>query len=73
VGLKGILLQELENVLKLITAADNRVKTIPKANSIFRMTCGDAISFTLYGAQLTCRSADRSVRKWKDRSTIELL
>lgn len=46
---------------------------IPKAGSIFLLSIGVCKeSFTLYGNQLQFRAAERAVRKFKVKPTIDL-
>ena len=70
VGKEGILLQETQNTLKLI-CRDNKIRTIPKANSVFVFGL-DGFLFTLYGNHLRYRTGERSARKFKDKTTVDL-
>ena len=83
VNTKGIVIQETQNTLRLITTS-NRVKSkllptplinhlspaIPKAGCLFEFTVGEHC-FTLHGCNMCFRAADRSARKFKDRPSIE--
>lgn len=70
IGIKGILLKETENMFELIDV-DNVVRKIPKANSVFEIDLhGNPMH--LFGTHMQIRSADRSSRKFKTKSTIDL-
>lgn len=73
VGKEGILVQETENTFKIITRQD-RLLTIPKENTVFNFELPPPHKeiITLYGNQLCFRSADRSLRKYKFKPTVEL-
>ncbi|XP_072014169.1 ribonuclease P protein subunit p29-like [Amphiura filiformis] len=70
VGTSGIMLQETRNVFKIITK-ENRLKTIPKANSIFTLSL-DGLAITIYGNHFRLRASERSVKKFKLKPTIDL-
>ncbi|XP_046842716.1 ribonuclease P protein subunit p29-like [Xenia sp. Carnegie-2017] len=70
VGLSGIMIQELKNVFKIITK-QNELKTLPKINSVFTVDVGGYLC-TLYGNHLRVRSAERSSKKLKSKSTTDL-
>ncbi|XP_036440391.1 ribonuclease P protein subunit p29 [Colossoma macropomum] len=70
VGTTGILVQELKHVFKIITKED-RLKTIPKRNSVFSVEIGDFITH-IYGSRFELRSSERSAKKFKVRGTIDL-
>ncbi|CAO3581474.1 unnamed protein product [Absidia cylindrospora] len=72
VGSTGIMIQETMNVFSIVTK-DDKMKKIPKTGSIFLLStnaCKE--SFTLYGNQLQFRAAERAVRKFKVKPTIDL-
>ncbi|XP_071959344.1 ribonuclease P protein subunit p29-like [Antedon mediterranea] len=70
IGQSGILLQETRNVFKIITKED-KLKTIPKANSIFTYEfCGHVVD--IYGNQFKHRSSQRSARRFKTKPTVDL-
>eukprot|EP00117_Sycon_ciliatum_P001452 scpid64303/ scgid7111/ Ribonuclease P protein subunit p29 len=70
VGTTGIILQELQNVFKIVTRADC-VKVIPKAHTVFTFELG-GFHMTLYGNQLGSRASERSAKKFKSKPTIDL-
>ncbi|XP_070574062.1 ribonuclease P protein subunit p29-like [Ptychodera flava] len=70
VGISGIVVQETKNVWKIITK-ENKLKTIPKANTIFCVEI-EGIVVTLYGNHLRRKSSERSVKKFKSKNTIDL-
>ncbi|KAI4898644.1 hypothetical protein NFI96_026001 [Prochilodus magdalenae] len=70
VGTTGILVQELKHVFKFITKED-RLKTIPKRNSVFSVEIGDFVTH-IYGSKFELRSSERSAKKFKVRGTIDL-
>ncbi|XP_034039837.1 ribonuclease P protein subunit p29 [Thalassophryne amazonica] len=70
VGATGILVQELKHVFKLITKED-KVKVIPKRNSVFSMEFSGFVSH-IYGSQFEKRAGERSAKKFKVRRTIDL-
>jgi len=70
VGVTGIVLQEMTNVFKLITLA-NQLKIIPKAGNIFSF-CAAENDVTLYGNNICFRSYDRTARRWRNFSSIVL-
>ncbi|QRV89745.1 ribonuclease P protein subunit p29 [Ceratobasidium sp. AG-Ba] len=78
VGLTGIVIEEAANVFRIITP-DDRVKVLPKQNSIFTFAIPlqpgqeePQIQFELYGNQFRFRADDRASRKFKSKETIEL-
>ncbi|XP_060767893.1 ribonuclease P protein subunit p29 [Neoarius graeffei] len=70
VGSTGILVQELKHVFKIITK-ENRLKTIPKRNSVFSVEIGDFVTH-IYGSKFEFRSSVRSAKKFKMSGTIDL-
>lgn len=70
VGSSGILVQELKHVFKIITK-ENRLKTIPKRNSVFSVEMGDFVTH-IYGSKFEFRSSERSAKKFKTRGSIDL-
>jgi len=72
VGATGILVQETENTFKVVTV-DDKLKVIPKAHSVFSLKLGELPHVaTLYGNHFCYRSYERSGRKFKTKTTIEL-
>ncbi|KAI9023707.1 Rof/RNase P-like protein, partial [Phycomyces nitens] len=72
VGIEGIVIQETLNVFKIISK-NNKLQQIPKASSVFTMEVECCASvFTLYGSQLQFRAADRAVKKFKPKPSIDL-
>ncbi|KAI8059157.1 ribonuclease P protein subunit p29 [Gongronella butleri] len=70
VGMTGIMIQETMNLFCLLTK-ENQLKKIPKVCTVFQLqACG--YTFTIYGKQLQFRSAERAVRKFKQKPTIDL-
>ena len=70
-GKRGIVVQESYKNFKLI-GEDDRLVTVAKRHSIFSFTFGDQIVVRLFGDQIVMRAAERSVKKFKHRSSIEL-
>lgn len=70
VGQTGILLQELKHIFKIITKED-KIKVIPKRNSVFSVEIGDFITH-IYGSKFELRSSERSAKKFKVKGTIDL-
>jgi ribonuclease P protein subunit POP4 len=70
IGIRGIVLQETYHCFKLISA-DNRLITVNKRHSIFSFVLGAHV-VRLFGDQIIMRAAERSVKKFKHRNTIEL-
>ncbi|XP_014788430.1 ribonuclease P protein subunit p29 [Octopus bimaculoides] len=70
VGTTGIVLMETKNIFKIITK-DDKFKCIPKKNSVFCFSL-DAYCFTLYGNHMKVKASERSHRKFKTKSTIDL-
>ena len=71
VGTSGIVLQETSNTFKIITK-ENRYKVVPKANNIFSIQTSPSLVATLYGNHIIYKSADRSVRKYKAKQTLDI-
>lgn len=69
-GAQGIVVQETENVFRLVTAAD-RLLTIPKHGNVFSFTHGTD-TYTLYGEQIKYKASERAVRKFKSKATLSL-
>eukprot|EP01087_Luapelamoeba_hula_P002258 TRINITY_DN1194_c3_g1_i3.p1 TRINITY_DN1194_c3_g1~~TRINITY_DN1194_c3_g1_i3.p1 ORF type:complete len:296 (-),score=72.41 TRINITY_DN1194_c3_g1_i3:35-922(-) len=70
IAAEGIVIKETSNTFQIINKA-NKLKVIPKQNSIFSITaCSKTV--TLYGNNFMFRSADRSARKFKYKPTIQL-
>ncbi|XP_077983316.1 ribonuclease P protein subunit p29-like isoform X2 [Glandiceps talaboti] len=70
VGTSGIVVQETKNMFKIITK-ENKLKTISKVNTIFCVEF-EGVLITLYGNHLRRRSSERSVKKFKSKTTIDL-
>ena len=70
VGLVGICIRETLNIFYIITEQDNLVK-IPKVNTIFSITVADSL-IKIYGNNFRFKAADRSNKRVKHVSTIEL-
>ncbi|XP_066205285.1 ribonuclease P protein subunit p29 [Saccopteryx leptura] len=70
VGVTGILLQETKHVFKVITKED-RLKVIPKLNSVFAVETDGFISY-IYGSKFQLRSSERSAKKFKAKGSIDL-
>ncbi|KAI5088824.1 ribonuclease P protein subunit p29, partial [Silurus meridionalis] len=70
VGSTGILVQELKHIFKIITQ-ENRLKIIPKKNSVFSVEMGDFVTY-IYGSKFELRSSERSAKKFKTKGTIDL-
>ncbi|KAI9484801.1 Rof/RNase P-like protein [Zychaea mexicana] len=72
VGSAGIVVQETQNLFKIITQED-RLKSIPKGKTVFQVELDAcACTLTLYGQQLLTRSAERAAKKFKAKPTIDL-
>lgn len=82
VGSSGIVIEETANVFRIITSED-RVKVLPKQNSVFTFTVplkpeqeesdsSPHLQLELYGNQFRYRADDRASRKFKNKETIEL-
>ncbi|XP_016352547.1 ribonuclease P protein subunit p29-like [Sinocyclocheilus anshuiensis] len=70
VGLTGILVQQLKHVFK-ITTKEDKLKVIPKRNSVFSVELGDFVTH-IYGSKFELRSSERSAKKFKVKGTIDL-
>ncbi|XP_051755103.1 ribonuclease P protein subunit p29 isoform X2 [Ctenopharyngodon idella] len=70
VGLTGILVQEMKHIFKIITKED-KLKVIPKRNSVFSVEIGDFVTH-IYGSTFELRSSERSAKKFKVKGTIDL-
>lgn len=70
VGISGIIIQETRNMFVLITPED-KVKRIPKAQSIFTTVLQD-YAFTIYGNQFLVKPGDRAAKKFKLKPTTDL-
>jgi ribonuclease P protein subunit POP4 len=70
VGTTGIVVQETRNTFKLITK-DDRLKVIPKANSVFTFEL-DGFIFTIHGNHFRVKSSERVVKKFKSKDSVEL-
>ncbi|XP_029000659.1 ribonuclease P protein subunit p29 [Betta splendens] len=70
VGTTGILVQEFKHVFKIITKQD-KIKVIPKRNSVFAIEINGFISH-IYGNKFEHRASERSAKKFKVRGTIDL-
>ncbi|KAM3876876.1 ribonuclease P protein subunit p29 [Diretmus argenteus] len=70
VGTTGILVQEFKHVFKIITKED-RLKVIPKRNSVFAVEINGFVSH-IYGSKFEQRSSERSAKKFKVKGTIDL-
>ncbi|XP_070821332.1 ribonuclease P protein subunit p29 isoform X1 [Chaetodon trifascialis] len=70
VGSTGILVQEFKHVFKIITKED-KLKVIPKRNSVFAVEINGFISH-IYGSKFEQRASERSAKKFKLRGTIDL-
>ncbi|GFR70095.1 ribonuclease P protein subunit p29-like [Elysia marginata] len=70
IGVEGIVIQETRNMFTLITTGD-RVKRIPKANSVFTTVLGNAV-FTIHGNHFLVRPGERAAKKFKTKPSIDL-
>lgn len=70
VGATGILVQETQEMFKLVTR-DDRMKVLPKANSIFSLEVGKH-TVRLYGNHIRYRPSFRASKKFKRKNTIQL-
>ncbi|KAM4744703.1 ribonuclease P protein subunit p29 [Anableps anableps] len=70
VGTTGILMQEFKHVFKIITEED-KVKVIPKRNSVFAVEIDSFVSH-IYGNKFELRASERSAKKFKVKGTIDL-
>ncbi|KXN69525.1 RNase P subunit p29-like protein [Conidiobolus coronatus NRRL 28638] len=70
VNQSGIVLQEFKNIFKILTS-NNRLLTISKSDSVFQIDF-DGCTYELFGPQIVGRPADRSVKKFKEKPTIDL-
>ncbi|CRK95912.1 CLUMA_CG009358, isoform A [Clunio marinus] len=70
IGHKGIILMDTKGTFSII-CKDNVLRTIPKSDSIFELKWR-SLKFVVYGKHLCYRSADRSTKKRKVMSEIEL-
>ncbi|CAJ1048580.1 ribonuclease P protein subunit p29 isoform X1 [Xyrichtys novacula] len=70
VGTTGILVQEFKHVFKIITKED-KLKVIPKRNSVFEVEINGFISH-IYGSKFEQRASERSAKKFKVKGTIDL-
>ncbi|XP_061671533.1 ribonuclease P protein subunit p29 [Syngnathoides biaculeatus] len=70
VGTTGILIQEFKHVFKIVTQQD-KVKVIPKRNSVFQVEINGFISY-IYGNKFEQRASERSAKKFKISGTIDL-
>ncbi|XP_010889720.1 ribonuclease P protein subunit p29 [Esox lucius] len=70
IGATGILVQEMKHVFKIITAED-KLKVIPKRNSVFAVEIDGFVSH-IYGSKFELRSSERSAKKFKVKGTIDL-
>jgi len=70
IGITGILIQETENTMKLVTP-DDKMKIIPKKGCVFSVNVlGKKVE--IFGNHILYRSSERSVKKFKEKSTIAL-
>ncbi|CAG8640540.1 2134_t:CDS:2 [Paraglomus brasilianum] len=70
IGVSGIMIQETENMFKIITSSDE-LKNIPKGHSVFTVNIRDTV-FSIYGDQFRCRAALRATKKFKNKPSIDL-
>uniref|UniRef100_I3J662 Ribonuclease P protein subunit p29 n=2 Tax=Oreochromis niloticus TaxID=8128 RepID=I3J662_ORENI len=70
VGTSGILVQEFKHVFKIITR-DDKLKVIPKRNSVFAVEINGFVSH-IYGSKFEYRASERAAKKFKLKGTIDL-
>eukprot|EP00026_Physarum_polycephalum_P017458 Phypoly_transcript_18691.p1 GENE.Phypoly_transcript_18691~~Phypoly_transcript_18691.p1 ORF type:complete len:204 (+),score=36.72 Phypoly_transcript_18691:87-698(+) len=70
IGMSGILIQETENTMKIVTKEDE-LKVLPKRGTIFSFNIHNK-RVEIYGNHILYRSSERAVKKFKGRQTIEL-
>lgn len=70
VGTSGILVQEFKHVFKIITR-DDKLKVIPKRNSVFAVEINGFVSH-IYGSKFEYRASERAAKKFKVKGTIDL-
>jgi ribonuclease P protein subunit POP4 len=71
VGVSGIVVQETTNTFVVVTRA-GRVRRLPKQHHVFVLQLGDALSVRVFGNHLRFRTTERSARKLKAKTTVEL-
>jgi ribonuclease P protein subunit POP4 len=70
VGLSGIVVQETMKTVK-IAVPTGSIKSVPKAGCVFGLrVCGRAVR--IFGTHMCLRPAERAVRKFKGKATIEI-
>ncbi|WFD00177.1 ribonuclease P [Malassezia yamatoensis] len=79
VHLCGIVVQETHETLRIVQNNQEKVRTIPKHNTVFRVQIptsdsenASLLTFELYGNQMRYTLPARATRKHKARKTIEL-
>ncbi|KAJ5070941.1 ribonuclease p subunit p29 [Anaeramoeba ignava] len=70
IGINGIVLQETKSTFKIITK-ENKLKSIPKKSCIFGLKIQNQF-FTIYGQHIEYRAAERSSRKFKSKTNLNL-
>ncbi|XP_061564190.1 ribonuclease P protein subunit p29 [Cololabis saira] len=70
VGASGILVQEFKHVFKIITK-DDKLKVIPKRNSVFSVEINGFVSH-IFGSKFEQRASERSAKKFKVKGSIDL-
>jgi ribonuclease P protein subunit POP4 len=70
IGLRGIVLQETENVFRLITLEDE-MKTVPKGGNVFAFQHGSHL-IQVFGNHIKFKASERAVRKFKAKGNIAL-
>lgn len=70
VGHKGIILMDTKGTLSIISK-DNVLRIIPKSDSILELKW-KSVRFSIYGKHICYRSADRSTKKVKTVSLMQL-
>lgn len=68
-GQSGIILMETKNTFKIISK-DNKVKCIPKENSIFAFEL-EGLVFTIHGNNFRVKASERVRKKFKSKDTID--
>lgn len=69
VGIEGIIVQETYQTFRIVTPA-NTQRVVPKKDTIFAFLF-DGKLISIFGNNIQMRSAERSVRKFKNKSSID--
>ncbi len=71
VGIEGLVATETRNTFQVL-GKDGVLRTVPKRASSFTFRVGDDHVFTVGGSSMMMKPSERAVKKWKNKTPMDL-